>query len=156
MGNYPKSTESMPKSTQTYVKNISCNGRLLSFDTPRIMGILNVTDDSFFDGGLYTGKDAALKRAQQMLEQGAGIIDIGGQSTRPGAAIVSEAEELQRVLPAVEAISLRFPEAVISIDTFRAKVAKEAVQSGAAIVNDISAGDDDPDMLATVAALQVP
>lgn len=120
------------------------------------MGILNVTPDSFFDGGRYTGLEAQLKQAEQMLREGAHILDIGGYSSRPGAEAVSLQEELDRVLPAIEILVRNIPDVVISIDTFRAQVAREAVQAGAAIINDISGGDDDPAMFETVAELKVP
>lgn len=120
------------------------------------MGILNTTSDSFFDGGKYHTIDSALLRCEQMLTEGASIIDIGGQSTRPGAILIDTETELQRTIPIIEAIFQRFPETTISIDTFRAKVAKAAVQAGAKIINDVSAGDDDKDMISVVADLQVP
>jgi len=120
-----------------------------------VMGILNATPDSFHAGSRI-GTDDAVDRAGDMLEQGATILDIGGMSTRPGAAEVSLDEELQRVIPVVEAVHARFPEAPISVDTYRAAVAREAVTAGACMVNDIGAGLLDPDMLATVAALHVP
>ena len=135
---------------------LNCRGHLISLDRPIVMGILNVTPDSFFDGGQYSGRDAILARAEQMLEEGAAILDVGGMSTRPGAAPVPEAEELQRVIPAVDAIHQAFPEAIISVDTVRARVAQESVGAGAAIVNDISAGRMDEALYATVAALNVP
>jgi dihydropteroate synthase len=120
------------------------------------MGILNVTPDSFFDGGRYSGKDAALKQAEKMLSEGATMLDVGGASSRPGAAEVSEKEELERVIPVVEGIKSHFPEAVISVDTWRASVAKAAVEAGASMVNDISGGQFDEQMFETVAALNVP
>jgi len=120
------------------------------------MGILNVTPDSFFDGGRYTRQDALLRQAEQMLKEGASILDIGGMSSRPGAEIISVEEELQRVLPSIEALHQAFPEAILSIDTIRGRVAEEAVGAGAAIVNDISAGAFDESMYPTVARLQVP
>ncbi|MEY2924579.1 MAG: Dihydropteroate synthase [Bacteroidota bacterium] len=119
------------------------------------MGILNVTPDSFSDGGRYNSIDGALKQAEKMWNEGADIIDVGGYSSRPGADDVSEQEESDRTLPIIEKLVNAF-NPVISIDTFRSKVAKEAVKSGAAIVNDISAGDDDVDMIPTVAKLKVP
>lgn len=135
---------------------LNCRGQLLSLERPIVMGILNVTPDSFFDGGQYRGRDAILARAEQMLEEGAALLDVGGMSTRPGAAPVPEAEELQRVIPAVDAIHQAFPEAIVSVDTVRARVAQESVAAGAAIVNDISAGRMDEALYATVAALDVP
>ncbi len=120
------------------------------------MGILNITPDSFFDGGLYTKEKAILGQAERMLEEGAGIIDVGGMSSRPGAELIPVEEELARVVPAITAIHRRFPEAIMSIDTVRAAVAGEAVGAGAAIVNDISAGRFDEEMYAAVAQLDVP
>ncbi len=125
-------------------------------DKPMVMGILNTTSDSFFDGGKYHTIDSALLRCEQMLTEGASIIDIGGQSTRPGAVLIDTETELQRTIPIIEAIIKRFPETIISIDTFRARVAKAAVQAGAKIINDVSAGDDDEDMISVVADIQVP
>ncbi|MEX1132293.1 MAG: dihydropteroate synthase [Flavobacteriales bacterium] len=119
------------------------------------MGILNATPDSFHTES-RVAVDSALRTAERMLEEGAGILDIGGMSTRPGSTAISEAEELQRVLPVVAAIHARFPDAWLSIDTYSSKVAKQAVESGACMVNDISAGLLDADMLATVAKLGVP
>ena len=108
------------------------------------MGILNTTPDSFFDGGRYGGVDEALIQAERMLRAGAGIIDVGGASSRPGAEVVSETDELSRVMPVVEAIHRRFPEALLSVDTWRSSVARMAVEAGARMVNDISAGAFDP------------
>ncbi|MBK8491909.1 MAG: dihydropteroate synthase [Saprospirales bacterium] len=120
------------------------------------MGILNITPDSFFPGSRVSGIDGMLERAEGMLRDGATFLDVGGMSSRPGAELVSEEEELQRVLPAVEALHARFPEALISIDTVWASVAREAVEAGACMVNDISAGRLDAAMYETVAALRVP
>lgn len=136
--------------------SINCRGTLLSLETPVVMGILNVTPDSFFDGGKYNSNDACISQAEKMLNEGAAIIDIGGYSSRPGAYFISPDEELKRVIPVIEKIHATFPEAILSVDTFRTNVALEAVNAGASIVNDISAGDDDPEMITTVANLQVP
>lgn len=135
---------------------LNFRGKLLDLERPLVMGILNTTPDSFFDGGRYTDVDAALRQAEKMLEQGAAIIDVGGMSTRPGAAVVDESEELKRVLGPIEAILQRFPEALVSIDTWRSKVAKAAVEAGAGMVNDVSAGRLDPQMYLTVARLRAP
>lgn len=135
---------------------LNCRGRLLSLQAPKVMGVLNVTPDSFYDGGRYTTEADLLRRAEQMLEQGASIIDIGGMSSRPGAELIEPAEELSRVLPAIRAIHEHLPEAIISIDTIRGQVAREAVAAGAAIINDISAGAFDEDMYPAAAELQVP
>lgn len=120
-----------------------------------LMGILNVTPDSFSDGGEFNTLTSAIQQTQQMINAGADIIDIGGQSTRPGAAQISVAEELERVIPIITAIRNQFP-IPISVDTTRAEVAKAAVVAGADIINDISGGTFDPDMFSTVAALGVP
>lgn len=135
---------------------LNCKGRLLSFSEPVVMGIINTTPDSFFAGSRMGQRDAVLKKAEQMLQEGATILDLGGQSTRPGSEQVAAAEELQRVLPAIEAIAQAFPEAIISVDTFYAPVAEAAVASGASIINDVSAGSIDADLLPLVARLQVP
>lgn len=135
---------------------LNCKGRLLVLDKPVVMGIINTTPDSFFAGSRQSSADAILQTASAMLEEGAAILDVGGQSTRPGSETVSAEEELRRVTVAIETIHKHFPQAIISIDTYYARVAKEAVAAGASIVNDISAGSLDPDMIRTVAALQVP
>lgn len=134
---------------------INCRGTLLHFDTPKVMGILNLTPDSFFDGGKYSDSNV-LQQVEQMLTEGADIIDIGGMSSRPGAAIISADEELQRILPKVQAIVKYFPQATISIDTIHAQTADETLQAGAHIINDIAAGRYDADMLATVAKHHAP
>jgi dihydropteroate synthase len=133
------------------IKNIN-----YSITRPQVMGILNTTDDSFYDGGKYHTIDKALFRCEDMLHEGADIIDIGGQSTRPGADMITEDEEIRRTAPIIDAIIKRFPDCIISIDTFRAAVANHAVRAGAAIINDVSAGDDDEDMVKIVSRLQVP
>jgi dihydropteroate synthase len=120
------------------------------------MGIINVTPDSFFAGSRHQHTTDILRTAEQMLTEGADILDIGGMSSRPGADIITVAEELQRVIPAIEAIKTTFPQAIISIDTIHAEVARQAVGAGAGIVNDVSAGRIDPHMYTTVAALGVP
>lgn len=135
---------------------LNCRGRLLSFKTPVVMGIINITPDSFYSGSRSGEHSDLLSRAAQMLSDGAAILDLGGQSTRPGSVQAGEEEELRRVLPAVKAIASRFPEAIISIDTFYASVASAAVQAGASIVNDVSAGTIDPKLLPAVASLNVP
>jgi len=133
------------------IKNIN-----YSITRPQVMGILNTTDDSFYDGGKYHTIDKALFRCEDMLHEGADIIDIGGQSTRPGADMITEDEEIRRTAPIIDAIIKRFPDCIISIDTFRAAVANHAVRAGAAIINDVSAGDNDEDMVKIVSRLQVP
>ncbi len=134
---------------------LNCKGRSLVIDTPIVMGIINATPDSFYTGSRVTG-ETALEKAEQMLQEGATILDIGGQSTRPGSEKISMEEELKRVIPVIETIQQHFPGTFISIDTYYAKVAAEAVAAGASIVNDISAGSIDEKMLSTVASLRVP
>jgi dihydropteroate synthase len=135
---------------------INCKGSLIDLSVPKVMGILNCTPDSFFDGGKYTNDAQLLQQAEKMLEQGAAFIDIGAYSSKPSAQFVSEEEELQRIVPVVELVLKHFPNALISIDTFRARVAKACIECGAAIVNDISAGLLDEAMLHTVGQLKVP
>jgi dihydropteroate synthase len=135
---------------------LNCNGRLLVAEKPLVMGIINVTPDSFYAESRKKGLDDVLRQADMMLSDGASILDIGGQSTRPGSEKISAEEELSRVLTAIEAVHKNFPAAFISIDTYYARVAREAVSAGASIVNDISAGSIDSDMIDTVASLQVP
>lgn len=135
---------------------LNCKGRLLTIDKPLVMGIINVTPDSFYRESRFQGTDAVLQQAEQMLKDGATILDIGGQSTRPGSERLSDAEELKRVAEPVRTIQEHFPQAYISIDTYHASVAKEAVAAGACIVNDISAGSIDKNMIGVVANMQVP
>jgi dihydropteroate synthase len=138
-------------------KTLSVGGKLISLNTPLVMGILNNTPDSFYDGGKYNGTiESVLAQATKHVEEGAAFLDVGGYSTRPSADEISETEELDRVLPVIEALKKNFPDTIISIDTFRASVARQAVKAGAQMVNDISGGDDDPDMFSTVAELRVP
>jgi dihydropteroate synthase len=136
---------------------IDISGKLMDLARPRVMGIINITDNSFYSGSRYTEDDEILKIASGMLEEGADILDIGGCSTRPGSEEVPEAIERERVCRAVELILKRFPDAVISVDTYRASVAEAAVTgSGAAIINDISGGVLDPEMFPLVIRLKVP
>lgn len=135
---------------------INCKGRLIDLTQPKVMGILNCTPDSFFDGGKYKAEAEFTRQAARILSEGADFIDIGAYSTKPNAEFVSEEEELARMVPAVELVLKHFPEAVISVDTFRAKVAKAAVEAGATIVNDIAAGNLDDKMIQTVGELKVP
>jgi len=137
-------------------QTLNCGGRLLDLSSPKIMGILNVAPDSFYDGGKYASETELLKQAEKMLSEGATMLDVGGMSTRPGADEVSEDEELKRVLPAIKSLSKTFPDALLSVDTSRAKVAEAAVQEGASLINDISAGAFYAHMLETVAKLNVP
>lgn len=135
---------------------LNSNGKLIDLSSPSVMAILNVTPDSFYSKSRMNNLDQALKTTEEFIKEGAKFIDIGAYSSRPGAADVSEAEELQRLIPIVEAITQNFPEIFISIDTFRAKVAEAAILSGAHMINDISAGNLDEAMFETVAKLQVP
>lgn len=137
-------------------QSIQVNGELMDFLKPKVMGILNLTPDSFFDGGQHEGVSAALEHAQKLMNEGADILDLGAYSSRPGAKEISEQEELDRMLPVIDALKKEYPDAILSIDTFRAKVARESVQAGAHIINDISGGTLDPNMFQTVADLQVP
>jgi dihydropteroate synthase len=135
---------------------INCRGKLLDLSQPVVMGIINITDDSFYADSRTKSLHLVLEKAAQHLEEGATILDIGAQSTRPGAPVVGEAEEIAQLLPAIHALVNKYPEAIISVDTYHASVAHKAILAGAAIINDISAGDMDPNMLATAAQLQVP
>lgn len=135
---------------------LNCKGRLLEIQQPVVMGIINITPDSFYGGSRRFTVDSALQMAELMLTDGATILDIGGQSTRPGSTKLKAAEEMERVLPVIEAISNRFPESFISVDTYFSSVARAAVETGATIINDISGGSFDANMLTTVAGLRVP
>lgn len=136
--------------------SINCKGKLVDLTKPNVMGILNVTPDSFFDGGNFNQLDSALFQIEKMLEDGATFIDIGGQSTRPGAEMISESEELKRVIPIIEISLKKFPEILISVDTFRSVVAQNSIESGACMVNDISGGNLDANMFETIAKLRCP
>jgi dihydropteroate synthase len=135
---------------------LNCKGRLLVADKPLVMGIINATPDSFYENSRISGSEKILLQAEKMIAEGADIIDVGGQSTRPGSEPVSADKELTRVIEGIEAIHRGFPNAIISIDTYYATVAKESVHAGASMVNDISAGTMDTEMVTTVAALGVP
>jgi dihydropteroate synthase len=132
---------------------LNCKGKLLAFESPIIMGIINATPDSFYKGNINEDMPALAKK---MIDDGATILDIGGQSTRPGSERISVDEEIQRVLPVIEAIHKKFPETILSIDTYSSNVAVAAVEAGASIINDISAGNMDEQMIATVAQLKLP
>ncbi len=136
--------------------SLNCKGRLIQLTRPMVMGIINVTPDSFYEKSRAGNDDAVLAAAEKMVSEGAAMLDIGGQSTRPGSARISAAEELKRVIPAIDNIRRQFPETIISIDTYHAVVAKEAVAAGADIVNDISGGVLDPEMIHTIASLHIP
>lgn len=135
---------------------INCKGNLLDLSTPKVMGILNITPDSFFDGGEYKTDADFLKQTEKMLSEGAAIIDVGAYSSRPNAVFVSEAEEIERLTPIVALLVKQFPDIILSIDTFRAEVAKAAIENGAAIINDIAAGLLDDNMLNVIAETKVP
>ncbi|MBO2546135.1 dihydropteroate synthase [Salegentibacter sp. BDJ18] len=135
---------------------INCKGKLIDLNSPKVMGIINTTPNSFYAESRKTSEKDILKQVEKMLKDGANFIDVGGYSTPPGAPKVEETEELNRVLPAIENILKNFPEALISVDTFRANVAEKSIEAGAAIINDISAGNLDPEMMKTVAKHQVP
>jgi dihydropteroate synthase len=150
------SLHSLKSKEQAVMFTLNCKGRLLVIDKPIVMGILNTTPDSFYSLSRVGSGDALLRKAEEMISQGAAILDIGGQSTRPNSERVSADEELRRVIPAVQKIHKAFPDQFISIDTFYAVVAKEAIEAGASIVNDVSAGTLDEALLPTVAGLGVP
>ncbi|HKL89947.1 MAG TPA: dihydropteroate synthase [Allomuricauda sp.] len=135
---------------------INCKGELVDLTSPKVMGILNLTPDSFFDGGKYKDESSILTQVEYMLDQGAAFIDMGAYSSRPGADHVPEDEELQRMIPVIDLILKNFPDTLISVDTFRSKVAAESIEHGAAIINDIAAGNLDKNMFATIAKHQVP
>lgn len=136
--------------------SLNCKGKLLVMNKPLVMGIINVTPDSFYEGSRQQNDKSILAQATKMISEGADIIDVGGQSTRPGSKRISVKEELERVLPAVEIIVKNFPGTIISVDTYQSKVAEECVNAGAAMINDISAGSLDKDMITTIAKLGVP
>lgn len=135
---------------------LNCKGKLIDLSTPKVMGILNVTPNSFYDGGKFIGEIQILAQVEKMILEGATFIDIGAYSSKPNAEFVSEKEEVSRIFPIVNLIQKHFPETVLSIDTFRSEVAKNAIENGAAIINDISAGSLDDKMLETVAKYNVP
>jgi dihydropteroate synthase len=135
---------------------LNCKGTLIDLTTPKVMGVLNITPDSFFDGGKYKNEVDILRQVEKMLFDGATFIDVGAYSSKPGALHVSEEEELKRIVPVIDLLIQNFPEIIISTDTFRSKVALETVEHGAAIINDISGGNLDADMFTTVAQLKVP
>ena len=145
------------KINEFYLKmTINCKGQLVDLSTPKVMGILNVTPNSFFDGGKYKNESDMLSKVGKMLSEGATFIDVGAYSSKPSAEFVSEEEELQRIVPIINLILEYYPETLISIDTFRSDVAKVCIENGAAIINDISAGNLDDNMLETIAKYNVP
>lgn len=136
--------------------SINCNGTLIDLSSPKVMGILNCTPDSFFDGGKYKDSTSIVNQVEKMLNEGATFIDVGAYSSRPGAKHISEEEELNRILPVIKLLKSEFPAILISIDTFRSEVANQCIHHGACIINDISAGDMDTNMFPVIAKLQVP
>jgi dihydropteroate synthase len=137
-------------------KTLNCRGRLVVIDRPLVMGILNLTPDSFFDGGKYNSVNSALQHAESMLNDGADIFDLGAYSSRPGAEDISQEEELSRLIPSLEAIFNHFPEALISVDTFRSGVAEKALEVGTHIINDISGGNLDSNLPEVAAKFNAP
>jgi len=135
---------------------LNCRGQIVDLSSPKVMGILNVTPDSFYDGGKYQTEKQMLNHVEKMLEEGADFIDVGGASSRPGAKMISVKEEMHRLIPAIESIVKKFPDVVISADTFRPEVARAAVEAGASLINDISAGCFDVELFETAAQLKVP
>ncbi len=135
---------------------INCKGTLIDLTSPKVMGILNITPDSFFDGGKYKDEHTILSQTEKMLKEGANFVDVGAYSSRPGAKHVSETEELQRIVPVIELLKRNFSDILISVDSFRSAVVRESVNAGASLINDISGGVLDDKMFATVASLQVP
>lgn len=136
--------------------SINCNGTLIDLSTPKVMGILNCTPDSFFDGGKYHNSASIIDQVEKMLSEGATFIDVGAYSSRPGAKHISEEEELNRILPVIKLLISEFSSVLISVDTFRSNVAEQCIHNGACIINDIAAGEMDATMFSTVAKLQVP
>ncbi len=136
--------------------SINCKGHLIDLTSPKVMGILNLTPDSFYDGGKYKSDKAFLLQTEKMLTEGATFIDVGAYSSRPGAKHISEEEELSRLIPVLNIILEKFPEIIISVDTFRSEIAKKSIAIGASLINDISAGSLDSKMFLTIAKLQVP
>ena len=135
---------------------INCKGKLISLEIPKVMGILNCTPDSFYDGGKYKDEKSIVLQVEKMLFDGATFVDVGAYSSKPNAAEVSKKEEENRLLPIVELLLKNFPNILLSIDTFRSSIAKKAIQNGAAIINDISAGSLDEKMMQTIGEMQVP
>ncbi|WP_341215725.1 dihydropteroate synthase [uncultured Wocania sp.] len=135
---------------------INCKGRLIDLSSPKVMGILNITPDSFYDGGSYKNDRDILNQVEKMLNEGATFIDVGAYSSRPNADHVSETDELKRISPIVNLILNEFPKTLLSIDTFRSEVAKRCIETGACMINDISAGKLNDAMLQTIADLKVP
>jgi dihydropteroate synthase len=136
--------------------SLNCKGKMVSLEKPLVMGILNITADSFYSGSRLQNMDEILRKAEHMINEGTDILDIGGQSTRPGSERISREKEMEKVLPVIEMLKKNYDSVILSVDTYYSIVAKEAVNAGASIVNDISGGAMDKNMLETVAALGVP
>lgn len=147
---------SKSKDTKFSAFSLLCRQKNITFERPVVMGILNITPDSFYDGGSYTTEELMLRRAHQIIEQGADMIDIGAVSSRPGAILLPPQEERDRLVPAIRLLRSEFPDAVISVDTCYALPAEASIEAGADIINDISGGQFDSDMIPTIARLQVP
>tara|TARA_B100001093_G_scaffold497778_1_gene545097 strand:+ start:3513 stop:4343 length:831 start_codon:yes stop_codon:yes gene_type:complete len=137
-------------------RTLNCKGKLIDLNEPKVMGILNITPDSFYDKSRFSSKDDLLKRTDTMLSEGATFVDVGAYSSRPGAEFVSEEEERKRLIPALEIILKEFPDVLLSVDTFRSNIARETIDLGASLINDISGGDMDPEMFNVVLKKQVP
>ncbi len=135
---------------------INCKGTLIDLKKPKVMGVLNVTPDSFYDGGKYKDEASILKQAEKLLDEGATFVDLGAYSSRPGATDISEEEELKRILPVVDLLINNFPDIYLSIDTFRSGVARRCLENGAAMINDISAGNMDRKMMQIISDFKVP
>ncbi len=135
---------------------MNCNGKLIDLTLPKVMGVLNVTPNSFYDGGQFDTEDTILRQVAKMIDEGADFIDIGGYSSKPNAETVTENEEIGRVMPVIALILKTYPDTIISVDTFRSEVARLAIESGALIINDISAGNLDAKMMETVAKHEIP
>lgn len=147
----------MPKDTFFYPKkSLCCRGKIINLSHPSVMGIINISPDSFYEGSRMPGTKAVLKRTEQMLGEGATFIDLGAASSRPGSPLISSREEQKRLMPVLQEAVKMFPEALFSIDTYNADTAKAAANEGAAMINDISAGQIDPNMFETIAELQLP
>ena len=139
------------------IRSLNCGGKLLDLSIPKVMGVLNVTPDSFYDGGKYYSSDKIIDQVNKMIEDGADIIDIGGISTRPGSQSISEEEELKRIIPAIKLVREFHPETIISVDTYRSGIARHVVDDyGVEMINDISGGELDNRMFDTIAALKIP
>ncbi len=135
---------------------LNCKGKLLTTEQPLVMGIINATPDSFYKGDLNDGLEKIVEQAGKMIREGAAIIDIGGQSTRPGSERISASEEIKRVIPVIDSILASYPQTILSIDTYHSQVALAAINAGSSLVNDISAGSLDPEMINCVSSLNVP